>query len=553
MDSFETLGLSSSLLQAITDLGYQEPTSIQQRAIPVMISGQDVLGQAQTGTGKTAAFGLPLLNNLDAHANTIQALVMTPTRELAMQVSDSINLLGKHCRVKVLPVYGGQSYDRQLTQLKKGVQIVVGTPGRLLDLIHRGALDLSHVRQLILDEADEMLEMGFLEEVEEIIRQIPAERQTALFSATLPSSIRRIASQYMHDPQEIIIQAKKLTVDNTEQRHYLMRQDDKIPALIRLFETESIQNALIFTRTKAGAAELADVLMEKNFPVEALHGDLKQEAREKVLSRFRKGLTKILVATDVAARGLDIQNVSHVFNFDLPYDPEDYVHRIGRTGRAGKSGIAISFVTPREKNKLREIEAYASCSVPRAKLPEIKDILARREEQFTDKLVARLAMGESEQFQGLVAQIIEYGYDPVQIAAAAIQMVREADKQPALQDIHPIESAQKNRPFETNKPRSAGTPHTADRKTRRYGKESHEPGMVRLSINMGKEHNVRPSSLVGAIASRAGIPGSAIGAIVIHQQDTYLDVSKEYADVVVRKMVNWKIQNQPVIIRGLDR
>jgi ATP-dependent RNA helicase DeaD len=536
MSNFETLDLNRDLLKAVSELGYDEPTAIQKQAIPVLLTGNDVLGQAQTGTGKTAAFALPLLNRLDPTSKHVQALVMAPTRELAIQVNDAITQFGKYMGVKVLPVYGGASYERQIKGLKQGVNIVVGTPGRLLDLINRSALNLSQVEYLVLDEADEMLNMGFLEEVEAIIQQTPATRQTALFSATLPKPIRKMANQYLNNPVEVIVQHKKMTVENTEQRYYLVREDDKIAALVRLFEMEEVKNALIFTRTKVRAADLAEALMERNYLVEALHGDLKQETREKVLGRFRKGLTQVLVATDVAARGLDIDDISHVINFDIPYDAEDYVHRIGRTGRAGRAGIAITFVNSKEQRLIREIERYTCQPMTLAKLPTVKEVLARRDELFTDQLVARLALEETQQGRKLVEQIIDYGYDPIEIAAAAIQMARETQKLPTLDEI---------KSFETS---------TTREKTKIVGKQhrrsnGYEPGMVRLSINVGKTHDIKPRNIVGAIANRVGIPGSAIGEIDIQKQKTYLDVSEEFVEDVIRKMGNWKIQNKAVTIR----
>jgi len=536
MSNFETLDLNRDLLKAVSELGYDEPTAIQKQAIPVLLTGNDVLGQAQTGTGKTAAFALPLLNRLDPTSKHVQALVMAPTRELAIQVNDAITQFGKYMGVKVLPVYGGASYERQIKGLKQGVNIVVGTPGRLLDLINRSALNLSQVEYLVLDEADEMLNMGFLEEVEAIIQQTPATRQTALFSATLPKPIRKMANQYLNNPVEVIVQHKKMTVENTEQRYYLVREDDKIAALVRLFEMEEVKNALIFTRTKVRAADLAEALMERNYLVEALHGDLKQETREKVLGRFRKGLTQVLVATDVAARGLDIDDISHVINFDIPYDAEDYVHRIGRTGRAGRTGIAITFVNSKEQRLIREIERYTCQPMTLAKLPTVKEVLARRDELFTDQLVARLALEETQQGRKLVEQIIDYGYEPIEIAAAAIQMAREMQKLPTLDEI---------KSFETS---------TTREKTKIVGKQhrrsnGYEPGMVRLSINVGKTHDIKPRNIVGAIANRVGIPGSAIGEIDIQKQKTYLDVSEEFVEDVIRKMGNWKILNKAVTIR----
>ncbi|MBC7869438.1 MAG: DEAD/DEAH box helicase, partial [Chitinophagaceae bacterium] len=357
-ETFNDFGLREEILQAITESGYTDPTAIQLSAIPLLLQGRDVVGQAQTGTGKTAAFGLPMLNNLDVDAPGIQALILTPTRELAAQVCNAIFEYGKHRGIRVMPIYGGISYVRQEKRLERGAQVVVGTPGRTIDMMNRGALDFSNVKYLVLDEADEMLKMGFIDDVETIFKSVPAERQTAMFSATLPDAIRRLADRYMNDPVAITIERKQITVSLIEQRHYIVHEESKLAALSRLLETEDLKSALIFTRTRAGSAELAEALLERGFVADALHGELNQAAREAVLRRFRNGQLPILVATDVVARGVDIDDVSHVFNYDMPYDSEDYVHRIGRTGRAGRTGIAIMLVTPRERRRLQMLENF---------------------------------------------------------------------------------------------------------------------------------------------------------------------------------------------------
>jgi ATP-dependent RNA helicase DeaD len=543
MENFNNLGLNRELLRAVEELGYTEPTAIQAQAVPVLLAGSDLLGQAQTGTGKTAAFALPLLNMIDPKNKTVQALIMAPTRELANQVCDAISNFGKYTGISAIAVYGGSPYGRQISALRSGVQVVVGTPGRLQDLIDKKALILKDVKFLVLDEADEMLEMGFLDEVEAIIKETPDTRQTALFSATLPKIIRTIASKYMRTPQEIAIDKKNITVENIEQRYYPVQESDKIFLLIRLLEMEGVSSALIFTRTKVRASELADALQSRNYPAEALHGDLRQEVREKVLGRFRNGSVNILVATDVAARGLDINDVSHVFNFDLPMDCEDYVHRIGRTGRAGKTGVAVSFVTYREQRKMRDIESFTKRTVARAVVPSAEAILKRRNEQFIEKIVTRLALEETRQAADMVKEIVGYGYTPEQIACAALQIVHEMEKRPALDEIRAMEAQPARPAYNRNE-----ADRSKERRPRAARVDGHEPGMVRLSINRGKSHSISPSSIVGAIANSAGIPGSAIGAIKIHDQRTFLDVSEEYVEIVVRKMSNWKINKKPVTI-----
>ena len=349
--------LRPELVQAVAELGYTEPTPIQAAIIPLMLTVQDVIGQAQTGTGKTAAFALPILQIMQPGSGSVQSLVITPTRELAIQVARAFHEFGHVMGVRVLAIYGGQPYDRQKRRLSKGVDVVVGTPGRLLDLIGQRALDLSELRTVVLDEADEMLSMGFIEDIEAILAETPTTRQTALFSATMPTEIRQLADKYMFNPQVVSVGPKERTVAAIEQRSYLVHPSDKLAALTRIFEMEDITSALIFTRTRASTGELASELTVRGFPAESLNGDLSQDAREQVMQRFRRGQSTVLVATDVAARGLDIDDISHVFNYDLPLQTEAYVHRVGRTGRAGKTGVAISLVTPDENWRLLENRA----------------------------------------------------------------------------------------------------------------------------------------------------------------------------------------------------
>ncbi len=407
---FTSLNLRPELEQAILELGYVTPTAIQADMIPLMLTGVDVIGQAQTGTGKTAAFALPILHNY-IHQRLPQALVLAPTRELAVQVAAAINDYGKHLKVRVLAVYGGQPYGPQVNQLKRGVDIVVGTPGRIIDLMARKVLDLSMVKSVVLDEADEMLNMGFIEPVEEILSATPAIRQTALFSATLPVRIRSLADRFMRDPQSVTVKKSTLTVSLTEQRYYLVHEGDKLSALTNLFEIEPITSALIFVRTRIETGQLAGQLSARGFPAEAINGDLEQNAREQILGRFRAGQIKVLVATDVAARGLDIDNISHVFNYHLPDDAEVYVHRIGRTGRAGKTGIAISLFSPREKRRLREIEHMTKQALTLGKLPTAADIIQHRENQVLEQMKVWLGRGRYQRERELVARLVEEGHD----------------------------------------------------------------------------------------------------------------------------------------------
>ena len=403
---FTSLNLRAEIMQAINELGYAEPTPIQSGMIPLMLTGVDVIGQAQTGTGKTAAFALPILHKYQ-YQKQPQALVLAPTRELALQVADSIIEYGKHLNVRVLAVYGGQAYGPQISSIKRGVDIVVGTPGRLNDLLERKILDLSHIKTVVLDEADEMLNMGFLEEVEKILATMPAERQTALFSATMPPRIRTLANRFMRDPQSVIIKRTAQTALATEQRYYLVHESEKTNAFTRLFEIEPIHSALIFARTRAETASLANELVVRGIPAEAIHGDLDQNARERVLGRFRANQIKVLVATDVAARGLDIEDISHVFNYHLPDDAEVYIHRIGRTGRAGKTGIAITLLSPREKRKMREVEALTKQVATKDELPTPADIVRHRETQVVENLKIWLGRGRYKRELEMVQELVD--------------------------------------------------------------------------------------------------------------------------------------------------
>jgi ATP-dependent RNA helicase DeaD len=548
-NEFDQLGLHPQLVQAVSERGYSTPTPIQTKIIPLMMARQDVLGQAQTGTGKTAAFALPILHLIKPGAGHVQALIVAPTRELAMQVAKAIYEYGRHRDVRVLAIYGGQPYGRQINRLRKGVDVVVGTPGRLLDLIKQKALDLSQVRTVVLDEADEMLSMGFVEDIETILEKTPPDRQTALFSATLPPAIRRLADQYMHDPQAITIQRQQLTVAAIEQRYYLVNEADKLPALTRLFEVEDITSALIFVRTRLGTGELANELTVRGFPAEVLNGDLSQDARERVMVRFRRNQIKVLVATDVAARGLDVDDISHVFNYDLPQDPEVYVHRVGRTGRAGKTGIAITLLTPREQWRLRRIEKYARQKIAQATLPTVADIQAKREAELLEKAMVWLRRGRCSRERELVTQLVEEGHDVMDIAAAALKLARAEEKQ---RPIPPIGEPVKNRPRQ-GKHRKNRVGNGNRRMSNGNGrgqasKQSHEKGMVRLMLSAGKEHGTRPNDVVGTIAFHADIPGRTIGAIRIQDQHTLVDVPDKFVAQVLDKSGSYQIHRKAVII-----
>ena len=542
---FSELGLQPQLVQAVTERGYSIPTPIQTAVIPLMLAGQDVIGQAQTGTGKTAAFSLPILHQLSPGLGQVQALVVTPTRELALQVARAIYEYGQYSDMRVLSVYGGTPYGRQIGRLKRGVDIVVGTPGRMLDLIKQSILDLSAVRTVVLDEADEMLSMGFIEDIEAILEQTPSERQTTLFSATMPGPIRQLAQKYMRQPEAITIENKQRTVAAIEQRYILVNEGDKTAALTRLFEVEEIHSALIFARTRIGTGELANELTVRGFPAESLNGDLSQEARERVLNRFRQNQIKVLVATDVAARGLDIDDISHVFNFDLPNDSESYVHRVGRTGRAGRTGVAISLVTPRERFRLGRIEKYIKHKLTRVQLPSVEDIQAFREQQLVEKMMVWLRRGRCRREKELVETLVAEGHDAVEVAAAALKLARAEEKQ---RPIYPVSEVQEQK----NRRRERKSGSKSDRGRRQAGdsdsKRSHERGMVRLVMNVGKAQGVRPNDVVGTIAYHADIPGRAIGAIRIQERQTLVDIPQELVSQVLAHNDNYRIRKTAVTI-----
>jgi ATP-dependent RNA helicase DeaD len=515
-----------------------------------MLGGADVIGQAQTGTGKTAAFALPILNNLKPGQKSVQALVLCPTRELALQVSQAFSDYGQFFDVRVLAVYGGQPYGPQITRLNKGVDVVVGTPGRILDLLERNCLNLSRVQTVVLDEADEMLSMGFIDDIETILAGTPADRQTALFSATLPAPIRRLADRYMHNPQPVTIQREQVTVAAIQQRCYIVNGKDKLAALTRIFEMEEVTSALIFVRTRAATGELAAALTARGFASEALNGDLNQDARERTLGRFRKNQVKVLVATDVAARGLDIDDISHVFNYDLPDDIEWYVHRIGRTGRAGKTGIAISLVTPGEKRQLRQVEAFTHQTIQRAEIPTEDDILVQREEKLMSLVKVWLQRGRCKREREMVESLVAAGHDPLEIAAVTLKMARGEEKQRSIAPISIVADYRTERP---SRERSGRTQVRGSYRQGEHfeqpGNQSHENGMVRLSLNMGRKQGIRPNDIVGTIAFHADIPGSAIGKIFIQDKHSLVDVPETLLGQVLANTGNYRIRQQPVNVK----
>ncbi len=541
--SFADLGLHANLVQAVADRGYTTPTPIQTSLIPIMLEGRDVIGQAQTGTGKTAAFSLPLLHNLNVGRGTVQGLVLAPTRELALQVANAMEAYGEHLGARVLTVYGGQSYRPQLDGLRRGVDVVVGTPGRIMDLMDRGALVLSEVRTVVLDEADEMLSMGFIDDIETILSATPDDRQTALLSATMPREIRRLADRYLTDPAVSRMENKQRTVAAIEERYYLVNKDEKTAALTRLFEVEPMDSVLIFAQTRAGTTELANELTSRGFPADALNGDLSQTAREQVLYRFREGVVKVLVGTDVAARGLDIDDISHVFNYDLPRDPEIYVHRVGRTGRAGRTGTAISLVAPNEKRRLKRIEYYTKHQVKAGTLPSVQEIHAHRNQLLLDRMAVWLRRGRCQQERDMVAALVEEGHDPILVAAIALKMARAGEKQRPIAKITPV--------HETRRPKGkrGGKRHDSDRPSR-DNRPCHEQDadMVRLVLDGGKEHGLRTNHVVSTIARFGEVPGRALGKIRIRDRQTYVDVPEQYVKQVLEKKGGYRFGKHSLAI-----
>ncbi|MGB0388532.1 MAG: DEAD/DEAH box helicase [Ardenticatenaceae bacterium] len=521
--SFKDLALSAPLLQAINDVGYETPTPIQSQTIPPLLEGRDLIGQAQTGTGKTAAFALPMLEKIDFKSRNVQGLVLAPTRELAIQVAEAVHTYSKHLgKVRVLPVYGGQSINRQIARLNKGVHIVVGTPGRIMDHLRRGTLSFDFLKMVVLDEADEMLRMGFIDDVDWILGQAPDELQIGLFSATMPRQIRRIADRYLNDPITIEVEHKTLTVPTTEQFYLNVSERNKLDALTRILEVEATEAVLIFARTKVGSAEVAQKLQARGYASEAMHGDMSQAHRESVINRLRNGLVEIVVATDVAARGLDVEHISHVINYDIPYDTESYVHRIGRTGRAGRTGKAILFVSSRQRRMMRDIERYTGQRLKGMKMPTLADVAARRIGQFKDEIKHIIEKEELDLYLSLVEQLAEEGgFDMGEIAAAAARLAR---------GNKPLGAALQLEPEANN---FAST----------------EDGMVRLFVSIGRRNGVRPRDIVGAIANEAGIPGRAIGAIDIYDRFSFVDVPSRYKDNVLERMAHSTIRNEPVVMR----
>lgn len=551
---FTDLALSAPVLKAVQSVGYEQPSPIQAAAIPVLLEGGDIVGMAQTGTGKTAAFALPLLSKLDIKQAAPQILVLAPTRELAIQVAEAFHryaceMPGFH----VLPIYGGQDMTSQLRQLKRGVHVVVGTPGRVMDHLRRGSLDLSHLKSLVLDEADEMLRMGFIDDVEWILEHTPKSRQTALFSATMPREIRKVADNYLNNATEIKIASNQSTGENIEQVYWMVSGINKLDALTRILEVEPFEGMIIFVRTKTATVELAEKLEARGYSASALNGDMNQQLRERTIERLKSGKLDIVIATDVAARGIDVERVSHVVNYDIPYDSEAYVHRIGRTGRAGRSGKAILFVAPREKRLLSTIEKATRKPITLMELPSGATVTKHRIDQFTQQITDALKEQDLSFFNDLLA---EYSHKndvaPEDIASAlAYLLQKERPLQVKFTEVKP----ERERSERTDRPRDRGErSERTDRPPRedRPRRERSDENMVRYRIEVGRSHEVRPGDIVGAIANEAGISSANIGHIKLFDEFSTVDLPAGMPNDVFQQLKKVRVRNRPLDI-SLDK
>ena len=522
---FEDMNISNEICRAVLDMGFEEATPIQSQAIPVILEGKDIIGQSQTGTGKTAAFGIPLLERINPEDRRLQALILCPTRELAIQVSEEFRKLLKYKdNIRVLPIYGGQPIDRQIAALRKGTQVVIGTPGRVMDHMRRRTIKAETVQMMVLDEADEMLDMGFREDIETILVKIPEEHQTLLFSATLFPEILDITKRFQKNPEFIKIVRKELTVPNIEQYYFDVKEKTKLDALCRIIDVYDPKLAMVFCNTKKRVDDLVEMLQGRGYFAEGLHGDLKQAQRYKVMQKFRNGTIEILVATDVAARGIDVDDIDVVFNYDVPQDEEYYVHRIGRTGRAGKAGKAFTFCVGKEIYKLRDIMRYTKTKIQQQKLPTLSDVEEMKTNIYLEKIKGIIEEGHLTKYIHLVDRLMEEDYTSIDIAAALLKdhlSDVNADDIDALDDIN-----------------LGGT--------ELYGGEGEK--MVRLFINAGKKSKIRAKDIVGAIANEAGIPGKTLGEIAIFDEYTFVDVPNEFVRDILHGMKHAKIKGKRVHI-----
>ena len=541
--NFNSFGLSDALLKVLEEVGYEVPSAIQEQCITHLLNGHDVIGQAQTGTGKTAAFALPLIDRIDLNNNQVQLLVLTPTRELAIQVSEAIQTYARHLKgFHVLPIYGGQSYDVQLRPLKRGVHAVVGTPGRVMDHLKRGTLKLNSLKALVLDEADEMLKMGFIDDVKWVMEKLPKERQIALFSATMPDVIRRVAEKFLNSPKVVKVKTKTATAQTISQRYWLVGGVHKLDALTRILEVESFDALLIFVRTKTATSNLAEKLSARGFTAEAINGDIAQNQRERIIQQLKNGKIDILVATDVAARGLDVDRISHVVNYDIPQDPESYVHRIGRTGRAGREGKAILFVAPRERRMLKTIERITRQPIDPMLLPTAKIINEQRVNNFKQRITDTLDNQELAIFEELILDYQkEHEIDAFKISSALALMAQGTE--PLLLNEKEINQASFD---EKNKNKISVSVHADSLKDNPAIK------MRRYRVAVGRKDNIKPGNVLGAIANEAEISSEFIGAIQIFQDFTTVDLPDEMPKETLQILKNTRVFDKKLNIEELN-
>ena len=560
---FASLGLSATLIDALTALGYEEPTPIQREAIPPLLEGKDLLGQAATGTGKTAAFALPLVQRIaasDADRKGTSGLILVPTRELAMQVAEAVHRYGKAIGITVLPIYGGQPIQSQLRALKRGVDVIVGTPGRMMDHIKRGSLRLDNVRTVVLDEADEMLDMGFAEDLEAILEATPTERQTTLFSATIPPRIATIAKRHLRSPVHVRIAGERPaagSVPRVRQVVYVVQRAHKVAALGRVLDMENPTSAIVFCRTRTEVDELTETLIARGYRAEALHGGMSQEQRDRVTKKLRAGTAELLIATDVAARGLDIEHLSHVFNYDVPSSPAMYIHRIGRTGRAGREGVAITLAEPREHRLLRNIEQLTKQRLTMETLPTVVDLRTRRLELTRSALQETLVAGDLDGYR-VVVEALAGEYDCVDIATAAVKLLHERESPeedeaeiPVIRPPSSDRQQQRREKLDSGKGDRirAAKEGRGKRPARERGAERSGYEVTRLWVGAGRKAGVRPADLVGAIANESGIDARTIGAIDITDRFSIVEVPEDAADEIIAALSKSTIKGKRVQIR----
>ncbi|AKE52890.1 DEAD/DEAH box helicase [Kangiella geojedonensis] len=560
--SFDQLELAPAVLKAIQEVGYEQPSPIQQASIPVLLTGRDIIGQAQTGTGKTAAFALPLLSRIDPKDRTTQVLVLAPTRELALQVAEACQTYAKHMeQFTILPIYGGQRYDTQLRQLKRGAQVVVGTPGRVMDHIRRGTLKLDSLKALVLDEADEMLRMGFIDDVEWILGHTPDQRQIALFSATMPNQIKKVAQKYLSNPEHIKIETKTSTAKTISQRYWFVSGLHKLDALTRILETETFDGMIIFVRTKTATMELAEKLNARGFRADALNGDIPQNTREKIVDKLKRGKIDVLLATDVAARGLDVERISHVINYDIPYDTESYVHRIGRTGRAGREGHAILFVSHREKRMLKAIERATNQPIEEMHMPTIDAINETRVERFATTITETLASQDLQFYTDLVEKYVkDNDQDWPQLAAALAKMA--AGDELLLKERPRKERESRDRDDRRDDRRDRKRDRNSKDRPRRENTFSAQAQpladhpdveMERYRIELGRNHDVKVGSIVGAIANEADIDSEYIGRIDLFDEFTTVDLPAGMPKEVQSILAKARVAGKPMQLAPIGK